>query len=41
MKLASASSDSTIRLWNLDTSIGLEKSTELKGHTDMVDAIAW
>ncbi len=37
-KLASASADSTIRVWNLEHS-GLEKGIELKGHSDQVESI--
>ena len=39
-KLGSASADSSIRIWNLDSS-GLDKNLELKGHSDVVDQISW
>ena len=39
-KLASASADSTIRVFPLE-SAGFDKSQELKGHTDVVDQISF
>lgn len=39
-KLGSASADSSIRIWNLESQ-GLDKNIELKGHSDTVDQISW